>query len=75
MVHRCGYYCRYLKKGDYWQFLKDYWGYDDIVIYILPTYKNNLQRFSIKTRIETKTLTALYNHLLPLFLRDTIMKN
>ena len=29
-VHRCGYYCYgCLKKGNYWQFLKDYYRWDD----------------------------------------------
>jgi hypothetical protein len=29
-VHRCGYYCYgCLKKGNYWQFLKDYYGWSD----------------------------------------------
>jgi hypothetical protein len=32
-VHRCGYYCYgCLKKGNYWQFLKDYYGWDDLLV-------------------------------------------
>lgn len=42
-VHRCGYYCYgCLKKGNYWQFLKDYYGWDDIKV------KNSLWKYKNK---------------------------
>jgi hypothetical protein len=34
-AHRCGYYCYgCLKKGNYWQFLKDYYGWGDEMVRI-----------------------------------------
>ena len=42
-VHRCGYYCYgCLKKGNYWQFLKDYYGWSDEMIREFIKHENTL---------------------------------